>query len=231
MGRDDDVKWMTALRDGGKDHEATLAELRLRIFAVISGYLKQNYVARGSLHPEEARHLAEDCTQDAMLAIQRKLDSFRGESKFSTWAYSIAIRTVLGELRRQRWRLASIDKAQLGQALPAWPIEEPGPERSLQQREAWMLLTRLIETALTPLQRTALVAHAFQGMPLDEVAEWLGSNRNSLYKLIHDARKRLKRALLEEGVTQKDLINIFDAQGDRSHPHPTGKTSAVQRVL
>lgn len=231
MSCDDDVRWMAALRAGGREQEASLAELRLRILAVISAYLKQNYVARGSLDPEEARHLAEDCTQDAMLAIQGKLDSFRGESKFTTWAYAIAIRTVLGELRRRRWQAAAIDKAQLGQALPTWPIEEPGPERSLEQRQAWALLTGLIETCLTPLQRTALVAHAFQDMPLDEVAAWLGSNRNSLYKLIHDARKRLKRALLEEGVSQKELIDIFDETADQSRSKSAGKTSTVQRVL
>ena len=148
-----------------------------------------------------------------------------------TWAISIAIRVALGELRRRWWRQATIEKAQLGHALPAWPIEEPGPERSLQQREAWALLTRLIDTALTPLQRTVLVAHAFQEMPLDLVAEWLGTNRNSLYKLIHDARKRLKQALLAQGLTHKDLIAVFDEPVSESHLSSEGKSPSVQRIL
>ena len=80
------------------------------------------------------------------------------------------------------------------------------PERSLERRQAWALLVRLVESSLTPLQRKALAAHAFQGMPLDLVAEWLGGDRNSIYKLIHDARKRLKAALLSEGVTHQDII-------------------------
>ncbi|MGJ0506075.1 MAG: RNA polymerase sigma factor [Methylocystis sp.] len=122
--------------------------------------------------------------------MQSKLDQFRGDSQFTTWAYSIAIRVTLNELRRRRWRTSAIEAALLGDAMPNWPIKNPGPERSLEQQQAWTMLTELIETVLTPLQRKALIAHAFQEMPLDLVAEWLGTNRNSLYTLIHDARKR-----------------------------------------
>jgi RNA polymerase sigma-70 factor, ECF subfamily len=203
-------EWLTALREGGSSHEAALAELRLGLLGAIRACLTKRHAIQGSLHSEETQHLAEDCTQEAILIIQAKLDDFRGESQFMTWAFSIAIRVALGELRRRWWRQATIEKARLGHALPTWPIEEPGPERSLQQREAWALLTRLIDTALTPLQRTVLIAHAFQEMPLGLIAEWLGTNRNSLYKLIHDARKRLKQALLAQGLTHKDIIAVFD---------------------
>lgn len=224
-------EWLKALQDGGRDQQSALADLRARLLAAIGPYLAKNCGAQDSLRSDEAKHLAEDCAQESILIIQSKLQSFRGDSQFITWAYSIAIRVVLGELRHRRWRRARIERTQLGQALPIWPIQEPGPERSLQQQEAWTLLTRLINTKLTPLQRTALIAHAFQGMPLDEVAEWLGSNRNSLYKLIHDARKRLKQALLEEGITHKDLIAVFDQQKSASHLQAEGKTSSVQRIL
>ncbi|MGH6837375.1 MAG: RNA polymerase sigma factor [Methylocella sp.] len=207
-----------------------MAELRKGLFGAIRAYLSKHYVIQGSLHSEEAQHLAEDCAQEAILIIQAKLDGFRGESQFMTWAFSITVRVVLGELRRRRWRQATIERAQLGQALPAWPIEDPGPERSLQQREAWALLKRLIDTALTPRQRTALVAHAFQEMPLDLVAEWLGTNRNSLYKLIHDARKRLKEALLAQGITHKDLIAVFDEPGSSPYFSPEGKSSAIENI-
>lgn len=223
-------EWLTALREEGRGQQSALADLRARLLAAIRAYLAKSYATRESLRSDEAQHLAEDCTQEAILIIQSKLGDFRGESRFMTWAYSIAMRVVLGELRRRRWRETKIERAQLGQVLPTWPIQEPGPERSLQRREAWALLTRLIDTRLTPLQRTVVVAHAFQGMPLDEVAEWLGSNRNSLYKLIHDARKRLKQALLEEGVTHNDLIAVFDEPGSGSHLLSEGKTFSVQRI-
>ena len=197
-------EWLTALQEGGRDQEAALAELRLGLLGAIRA--SNRYAIQGSLHSEETQYLAEDWTQEAILIIQAKLDSFRGESQFMTWAFSIAIRVALGELRRRWWRQMTIEKAQLVHALPAWPIEESGPERSLQQREVWALLTRLIDTELTQRQWTALIAHAFQEMPLDLVAEWLGTNRNSLYKLIHDARKRLKQALIAHGVSHTDLI-------------------------
>jgi RNA polymerase sigma-70 factor (ECF subfamily) len=231
MRQKSNSEWLTALREGGRGQEVALAELRLGLLGAIRAYLTKHYVIQGSLHSAETQHLAEDCTQEAILIIQAKLDGFRGESQFMTWAFSIAIRVALGELRRRRWRQATIEKAQLGHVLPAWPIEEPGPERSLQQREAWALLTRLIDTALTPLQRTVLVAHAFQEMPLDLVAEWLGTNRNSLYKLIHDARKRLKQALLTQGLTHKDIIAVFDEPVSESHLSSEGKSPSVQRIL
>jgi len=222
-------EWLIALREGGRAQEAALAELRLALLGAIKAYLHKQ-ANPASLRFEDMQHLAEDCAQEAVLIIGTKFESFRGDSRFMTWAIAIAIRVVLGELRRRRWQESAIDEARLGQALPAWPIREPSPERTLQQRQAWSLLTRLIDTALTPLQRTVLVAHVFQGMPLDVVAEWLGTNRNSLYKLIHDARKRLKQALLAQGVTHKDLIAAFDEPASAPDRSPEGKIPSVQRI-
>ena len=169
--------------------------------------------------------------KSSVLVIQSKLDQFRGDSQFTTWAYSIAIRVTLSELRRRRWQAAAIEEARLGDAMPQWPIDTPGPERSLEQRQAWSLLSELIETSLTPLQRKALIAHAFQDMPLDLVAEWLGTNRNSLYKLIHDARRRLKAALLSRGVTHREFIAVFDTPRPERHYLRDGKNPSDSRRL
>ncbi len=176
----------------------------------ISNFLSRKSASNARMIYVGHDDLTEECAQESVLLIQSKLDQFRGDSQFTTWAYSIAIRVTLSELRRHRWQATAIEEAGLGNAMPPWPIDNPGPERSLEQRQAWSLLSELIETSLTPLQRKALIAHAFQDMPLDLVAEWLGTNRNSLYKLIHDARKRLKAALLSKGVTHRELIAIFD---------------------
>jgi len=182
----------------------------------ISNFLSRKGSADARSMDFAPEDLAEECAQESSLLIQSKLGQFRGDSQFTTWAYSIAIRVTLGELRRRRWQATKIEEARLGDAMPGWPIDEPGPERSLEQRQAWALLSELIESALTELQRKALIAHAFQDMPLDLVAEWLGTNRNSLYKLIHDARKRLKAALLARGVTHRELMAIFEPE--RSYP-------------
>lgn len=187
-----------------------MKELRLLLRRAISSFLSRKSATNVARLNYDYEDLAEDCAQESALLIQAKLDQFRGDSQFTTWAYSIAIRVTLNELRRRRWRSSVIEAARLGDAMPHWPIDNPGPERSLEQQQAWAMLSELIETALTPLQRKALIAHAFQEMPLDLVAEWLGTNRNSLYKLIHDARKRLQAALLSRGVTHRELIAIFD---------------------
>ena len=160
---------------------------------------------------EEAHHLAEDCTQETLLAIRSNLAGFRGDSQFTTWAYAIAIRTVLADLRRRRWQKVKREPELLGELIPAWPLDvsTPGPDRSFQQLEAWRILTHLIESDLTPRQRAALVAHAFDEMPLDEVAAWLGTNRDNVYKLLHDARKKLKRALLARGLTLAEVLKMF----------------------
>lgn len=204
-------EWISALRAGGRAEEAALADLRSLLLGAIKRFLSRRVSSEGVLRPEDLRHMAEDCAQDAVLLVHAKVEGFRGESRFTTWAYAIAIRVTLGELRRRRWQRNAIDEARLGQALPAWPIDDPGPDERLEQRQAWALLSEIIEKELTPLQRKALIAHVFEDMPMDLVAEWLGTSRNSLYKLIHDARKRLKAALLSRGVTHRDLIATFDA--------------------
>jgi RNA polymerase sigma-70 factor (ECF subfamily) len=220
-------EWLAALQAEGAVQQSALAELRASLLGAIRAFLTKIHGA--TLSAEDARHLAEDCVQETILLVQSGLTGFRGESRFTTWAYSVAVRVVLGELRRRRWRQSAVDRALLGQTLPDWPIEEPGPERTHEQREAWALLIRLIDAKLTPLQRSVLVAHAFQGMPLDEVAAWLGTSRNNLYKLIHDARKRLKQALLAEGVTHREFIALFE-ESSPTRSQVSGKTSFAQRI-
>jgi RNA polymerase sigma-70 factor (ECF subfamily) len=223
------AEWLAVLREGGAQEAAALAELRQALFDAIRAFLSKSQEGR-SMHADDLRQMAEDCAQESVLAVREKLHAFRGESRFSTWAYSIAIRMALGELRRRRWRREAVAEAHLGQSLPSWPIEEPGPERSLEQKQAWATLSRLIESALTPLQKRALIAHAFQGMPLDDVAAWMGTNRNSLYKLIHDARKRLKQALVAEGIAREDLVATFDRPGQQPQYSSGGKNSSLQRL-
>lgn len=204
------TEWLSALREGGQNQETAIKELRQILRRTISTFLSRKGVSNARIRDFGHEDLTEDCTRESLVLIQLKMNQFRGDSQFTTWAYSIAVRITLNELRRRHWRAAAITEARLGGAMPYWPIDNPGPDRSLEQQQAWSMLSELIETSLSPLQRKALIAHAFQGMPLDLVAEWLGTNRNSLYKLIHDARKRLKAALLEKGVTHRELIAMFD---------------------
>ena len=210
------AEWLDGLHAEGSKQEETLKDLREGILRVIHAYILRHHIGRPSFTTQEADHLAQDCTQEALLIILRNLNTFRGDSRFTTWAYQVALRVVLGELRHKRWEEVSLDRSQVGEDLPAWPIEDtksPDPERALQQVQAWELLKGIIENDLTPRQRSVLVANVFQGMPLDAVAEWLGTNRDNVYKILHDARKKLKRCLLDRKLTQHEILEIFAGRG------------------
>ena len=152
------------------------------------------------------------------MVIREKLSTFRGESQFITWATSIALRILLGELRRRRWKDVSIDQPRIGEELPNWPIEDAksqDPERALQQDEVWRILQGIIDKELTSRQRFVMIANVFQEMPLDLIADQLGTSRDNVYKLIHDARKRLKSSLIEHGLTREEILGIFESPEKR----------------
>jgi RNA polymerase sigma-70 factor (ECF subfamily) len=205
-------EWLRALQGEGGEQEAALKELRDLLFRAIRAQLIRWGGARDAGSGEQR---AEDYAQEALLLVLDKLGTFRGESRFTTWAYTISFRLVLADLRRRRWHEVSLDQASPDGNLPAWPIEErsPNPERALHQEQLWQVLREVIDRELTDRQRSALVAAAFQGMPLDVVAERLDTNRDNVYKLIHDARRRLKRSLAARGLTAREILATFAPRG------------------
>ena len=155
----------------------------------------------------------EDFVQDALLKILNSLDTFEGRSHFLTWAQKIAVREGLSELRRQRWENITLDDL-LGEdeeaLVPGWlTSDRTPPERRSTQQEALDLVKHLIEHELTDKQRRALVAVAIRDMPISEVAQRMDTNRNALYKVIHDARMRLKRQLEVRGLDVDDVLKVF----------------------
>jgi RNA polymerase sigma-70 factor, ECF subfamily len=155
----------------------------------------------------------EDFVQDALVKILDHLDTFEGRSRFLTWAQKIAVREGLSELRRQRWENITLDDL-LGEdedaLVPGWlSSERTPPERHSTQRETLDLVRHLIEHELTDKQRRALVYVAIRDMPISEVARRMDTNRNALYKVLHDARMRLKRQLEVRGLDVDDLLNVF----------------------
>ena len=206
------AEWLDDLKAEGPRQDRALKDLREGILRVILAYLARHHVGRPASRSDDADQLAQDCAQEALLAVLKNLDTFRGESRFTTWAYQVAIRLLLAELRRSRWKDISLDRSHTGEELPAWPIEDnrsPNPERALQQEQVWEMLKGIIENDLTPRQRSVLVATVFQGMPLDLLAERLGTNRDNVYKILHDARKKLKRCLVERRLTQDEILGVF----------------------
>jgi RNA polymerase sigma-70 factor (ECF subfamily) len=155
----------------------------------------------------------EDFAQEAILKILAGLDSFRGESRFTTWAQKIAVREALTELRRRRWRDVSLDSITGLPDTDFIPVTladpSAGPEQQMMQRTLLETLRRLISEQLTDRQRQAMIAVYLHGMPLEEVARRMGTNRNALYKLLHDARQRLRKQLTREGLSLRDVLEAF----------------------
>jgi RNA polymerase sigma-70 factor (ECF subfamily) len=160
--------------------------------------------------------LVEDFVQDALVRILDKLDTFRGESRFTTWAQKIAVRVAFSELRRQRWKDISLQDLMpaedSGDFTPA-VLSDPGPTPEAQTTQQSMvdMVMRLVMEELTDRQREVIMAVMVGGMPLEEVARRMDTNRNALYKLIHDARKRLQKRLENEGLTPNEVLAVFEA--------------------
>lgn len=157
----------------------------------------------------------QDFVQDGLLKIMKGLDSYRGESQFLTWAQKIAVRVAFSELRRRRWRDVSLDAltegAEGGEFIPA-SLADPkdGPDKQVIQSMMLQGLRRIIVEELTDRQREAMVAVHLHGAPVEVVAERMGTNRNALYKLIHDARQRLKKRMAAEGLSPQEVLNAFE---------------------
>ena len=151
--------------------------------------------------------LLEDAVQDSVMRILARIDQFEGRSRFLSWATSIAIRVALGELRRSRWKDVSLDDlVSDADFIPQRAIApDSSPNAQLDRQLLLAAMQRVIEEDLTEKQRTALLAE-LRGMPQDEIARHLGSNRNAVYKLTHDARKKLKKGLEAAGYTAEDVV-------------------------
>src|SRR5919106_5883150 len=154
----------------------------------------------------------EDFAQEALLRITGNLDSFRGESRFTTWAQKIAMNVALTELKRRRWRDVSLQEifarregADRGPADPHLTSEQLALQNTVLRE-----LRRIIDEELTDRQREAVVAVILEEMPISEVARRMGTNQNALYKLLHDARKKLKRQMQAAGLSPQEVLATFE---------------------
>ncbi len=201
-------EWLADLRAGGATREAALDDLRL----VLANGLRRGLIAQIDTAAPEFDALLDDFVQEALLKVLDNLDSFAGRSLFTTWANKIALNIGLTELRRKRWRDTSLDQLTQtddGEYTPSFVADPaPRPEEVTEQRELMRYVTRLINEELTDKQRTALTA-VIQGQPLTEVALRMDSNQNAVYKLVFDARQRLRRRLADDGLTAEEIIAAF----------------------
>ena len=203
------AEWLTDLRADAKTRDATLADLRA---VIVSGL---PYALSIWLKPSDPQFdaLTEDVTQETLLKVIKHLDSFEGRSQFTTWTQKIAVRVALSELRRRRWKDVSLDSMMTEEGEEQMPMAQsntaPDPARAAEQSEMMVMIQRMIAEELTEKQRMAIMAARINGMPIEEVARQMGMERNALYKLLHDARLRLKKRMEHEGLTPEEVLSAF----------------------
>ncbi len=202
--------WIADLQDDGIRRDTAiqdlLAWLRRRLFY----YLRERSDLR-DLGEEELQQLAADFAQDSVLIILQKLDQFEGRSKFTTWAAKIAVHQALGEMRRARWRDVSLD-ALTAEGQPDFSFlasDAATPEESTLRQSVVDTVLDVLEHELSDRQRQALYSRLVQGVPIELLADQLETNPNALYKLLHDARKRLKTRLRERGISPEEVLATF----------------------
>ena len=202
--------WLSDLHSTGAAREEALEDLR----AVIQKGLP--YALSRWLSPDlpQFNSLVDEVTQETLLRVLDQLDTFEGRSQFTTWVHKIAVRIALTELRRKRWRDSSLDELTENEDAPPPPglLADPqaGPETSAERADMLARVRRIIEEELTDRQREALILLGVKDMPMEDAARKLKTNRNALYKLLHDARIRLKNRLSMEDIAPYEVLTLFE---------------------
>jgi RNA polymerase sigma-70 factor (ECF subfamily) len=194
--------WLTGLRAEGAPREQAERRLHELLLKAARFEISRRRGSLPHLRGGDFDDLAHQAAGDAMLAILKKLDTYGGESRFSTWAYKFALLEAAVKLRRRAWQ---------GREVPLEPEDwsrfaEGGnsPAAQAEDREVLGAVRMAIESELSPHQREVLVAVALNGVPIDVLAERLNTSRGALYKTIHDARKKLRAHLSDAGFRFAD---------------------------
>src|SRR5215204_5242382 len=189
-------EWLTGLRERRDESVAQLHALLLRAARF---EVARRRPTLPHLRGNELEDIAYEAADDALMSVLARLDDFRGESRFTTWAYKFALLEAAVKLRKRAWQ---------GREVPldpeSWSLfttADLGPEDEAEQSELLRTVQTAVAEELTPRQREVLVALALNGMPIDVLAERLNTTRGALYKTLHDARRKLRKHLDEKGIS------------------------------
>jgi RNA polymerase sigma-70 factor (ECF subfamily) len=190
-------EWLERLRQGGPGREEAVGELHILLLGAARFTLAKRRGILPQLRDEPLDDLANEAADDAVVALLAHLDDYRGQSRFTTWAWRFAFHHTLVALRRWRWLETEIPTED-----SSWQTlgREASPQRELEQRELFAALVRAVQDDLTPHQRMVFVALALNDVPVDVVAKRMRSTRGALYKTLHDARARLRAHLAATGL-------------------------------
>jgi RNA polymerase sigma-70 factor, ECF subfamily len=190
-------RWLNELRGEGATHDDAVARLHALLLRAARFEVARRRPAHPHLRGNELDDIALEAADDALVSVLKRLDDFRGASRFTTWVYKFALLEAAVKLRRRAWQ---------GREIPLEPetwslfaVDGLTPDEEAEQSALLAAVQDGIATALTPHQRDVLVALALNGVPIDVLAERRGSTRGALYKTLHDARQKLRRHLAASG--------------------------------
>jgi RNA polymerase sigma-70 factor, ECF subfamily len=212
--------WIARLQTPGPERDAALVELHALLLRAARFEIGRRAGAR-NLRGGDYDDLAQQSADDALVVILRKLGEFRGESRFTTWAYKFAIYEAAANVRKRSWQGREIPLAP-----EAWPLiadeHQRTAQQSLETTDQLGALREAIEQELSPHQREVLVALALNEVPINVLAERLSTTRGALYKTLHDARQKLRGALAVRGMdlgeqTERSLASVGIARPRTRH--------------
>ena len=189
--------WLTTLASTGPDREGALRDLHRLL---VGAARHQVWRMRGllpALGPESLEDLANCAADDALTILLGKIGTFQGRSRFTTWAYKFAILQAANEVRRHAW---SVREVELRDDAPDSRI--PGPEAIAEARDLAQAVRLAMQVALTGYQRRIAIALLVDEVPIDVLADRLGTTRGALYKTLHVARSRIRAHLIASGHLQ-----------------------------
>lgn len=209
-------EWLHDLNASGETQESAIVDLRDLLLRATLYFFSRNLSDFDGRNREEILQRAEDGAQEALIAVMNHRSDFRGDSKFTTWAYKFAINIALMTSRRERWKNVSLDHFSQSEegSSAQWMMqdESTGPDQSALQGEVGDIIREVIEQELTDKQRQILILMVFHDVPMDEVVQRFGTNRNAIYKLLHDARRKLKNSLQSRGFEVGETLALFSLQ-------------------
>lgn len=211
-------EWLHDLKETGEAQEKAIADLQNILLRAALYLFNRNTSDLAGLASDAVLKLAEDCAQEALVAILNHLSDFRGDSKFTTWAYKFAVNIGLTASRHIRWKDVSLDQLSIDEegAFSEWVLRDKSsalaPDLSALKGEVRQVIWDVMEQDLTDHQRRILLLMVFHEVPMDEVVQQLNTNRNAIYKSLHDARRKLKSGLQARGFEVGEMLSLFSAQ-------------------
>jgi RNA polymerase sigma-70 factor (ECF subfamily) len=190
--------WMDGLSVDNPERWTFIAELHALLLRAARFEVGRRRAAISRLRDNDHDDLAHQSADDALVAVLNKLEDFRGESRFTTWAYKFALLEAATKVRGRAWQGREVPVEPGGWSLIADP--GPTPHRDAETAELLAAVQQAMDEKLSAHQREVLVATALNGVPIDVLAERLGTTRGALYKTVHDARRKLRADLAARGL-------------------------------